>query len=136
MNMTGAGLTTSVEDYSLFASALANGGKGANGERIISENTIQLMRKNQLNENQMKNFNWPQLKGYGYGLGVRTLLNAANAGSNGSFGEFGWGGAAGATVLIDPDLKLSMFYTHHMLNPQEEYYQPRLRNVLYSCVNM
>lgn len=132
----GAGLTTSVEDYSLFASALANGGKGANGERIISENTIQLMRKNQLNENQMKNFNWPQLKGYGYGLGVRTLLNAANAGSNGSFGEFGWGGAAGATVLIDPDLKLSMFYTHHMLNPQEEYYQPRLRNVLYSCVNM
>ena len=84
----------------------------------------------------MKNFNWPQLKGYGYGLGVRTMLNAANAGSNGSFGEFGWGGAAGATVLIDPDLKLSMFYTHHMLNPQEEYYQPRLRNVLYSCVNM
>ena len=93
-----------------------------------------MLKENQLNEHQIKYFNWPQLRGYGYGLGVRTMIDRVKAGSNGSIGEFGWGGAAGATVLIDTDLNLSMFYTHHMLNPQEEYYQPRLRNVLYSCL--
>ena len=93
-----------------------------------------MLKENQLNEHQMKNFNWPQLKGYGYGLGVRTLIDRAKAGSNGSIGEFGWDGAAGAAVLIDTKLNLSMFYTHHMLNQQAEYYLPRLRNVLYSCL--
>lgn len=130
----GAGITTSVEDYSCFSSALANNGISENGEQIISSNSIKMLKENQLNEHQIKYFNWPQLRGYGYGLGVRTMIDRVKAGSNGSIGEFGWGGAAGATVLIDTDLNLSMFYTHHMLNPQEEYYQPRLRNVLYSCL--
>ncbi len=130
----GAGITTSVEDYSRFSSALANNGISENGEQIISSNSIKMLKENQLNEHQIKYFNWPQLRGYGYGLGVRTMIDRVKAGSNGSIGEFGWGGAAGATVLIDTDLNLSMFYTHHMLNPQEEYYQPRLRNVIYSCL--
>ncbi len=130
----GAGITTSVKDYSKFCSALANGGIGQNGEKILSAGTIELLRTNQLNEKQLNDLNWSQLKGYGYGLGVRTLIDKAKSGSVGNIGEFGWGGAAGATVLIDPNLKLSAFYTHHMLNPQEDYYQPRLRNVLYGCI--
>ena len=130
----GAGITTSVSDYSKFVSALANDGIGKNGEQIISGNTIDLLRTNQLSGKHFDNYSWKQLTGYGYGLGVRTLIDKAKSGSNGSLGEFGWGGAAGATVLVDPKLKLSAFYAHHMLNPQEEYYQPRLRNVLYSCL--
>ena len=129
-----AGITTSVSDYLKFVSALANDGIGKNGEQIISGNTIDLLRTNQLSGKQFDNYSWKQLTGYGYGLGVRTLIDKAKSGSNGSLGEFGWGGTAGATVLVDPKLKLSAFYTHHMLNPQEEYYQPRLRNVLYSCL--
>lgn len=131
----GAGITTSVSDYSKFASAIANGGIAKNGERILSKGTIELLRTNQLNNQHLADFNWPQLRGYGYGLGVRTMVDVAKGGSVGNVGEFGWGGAAGATVLIDPSIRLSMFYTHHMLNPQEEYYQPRIRNVLYSCIN-
>lgn len=38
-----------------------------------------------------------------------------------------------ATVLVDDECEIGSFYAHHMLNPQESYYQPRLRNVLYSC---
>ena len=129
----GSGVTTTISDYSKFCVALANDGIGATGERILSAGTIDLLRTNQLNEQQMKTFNWPQMSGYGYGLGVRTLINKA-AGSIGNLGEFGWGGAAGATVLVDPSIKLSVFYAHHMRNPQEAYYQPRLRNVIYGCV--
>jgi len=130
----GAGIVTSVNEYAKFVSALANCGVGPNGERIISESTIRLMRENQLSDVQRKTMTWPQLKGYGYGLGVRTLINKAAAGSTGPVGEFGWGGAAGAMLLADIDNKVSMFYAHHMLNPQETYYLPRLRNVLYTCI--
>ena len=131
----GAGLTTTLSDYSKFAAALANGGLGQNGERILSPGTVELLRTNQLTREQLVNFNWRQLRGYGYGLGVRTMVDIAAGGSTGSLGEFGWGGAAGATLLVDPDRRVSMVYAHHMLNPQEEYYQPRLRNVLYTCLD-
>lgn len=130
----GAGIVVSVPDYALFGSTLANGGIAPNGEKILSAGTIELMRTNQLNEKQMKYFNWSQLKGYGYGLGVRTLINKAESGTTGNIGEFGWGGAAGATLLVDQGCKLAYFYSHHMLNPQEDYYQPRLRNVVYGCL--
>ncbi len=130
----GAGIVVSIKDYAKFANTLANGGKAANGERILSAATVDLMRTNQLNEELRKDFNWPQLKGYGYGLGVRTMINKAEGGSNGSLGEFGWGGAAGATMLVDTKNGFSYFYSHHMLNPREEYYQPRLRNVAYACM--
>jgi len=52
----GAGITTSVSDYSKFVSALSNGGVGANNERIIAKSTIDLMRTNQLNDEHKKNF--------------------------------------------------------------------------------
>lgn len=132
----GAGIITTVEDYAKFAAALANKGLGLTGEQILLPETVELLRTNQLNEQQLSDFNWQQHKGYGYGLGVRTMIDRAKSGSNGSLGEFGWGGAAGATIIVDPDHNLAAFYTHHMLNPQEEYYQPRLRNALYKCIDI
>ena len=130
----GAGIITTVDDYAKFAAALANSGTGLNNNRILSSATVKLMKTNQLNEAQRKTMNWRRLRGYGYGLGVRTLIDKAESGSNSSIDEIGWGGAAGATIIADTEEKVALFYAHHMLNPQEEYYQPRLRNVLYSCL--
>ena len=130
----GAGIITTVDDYAKFAAALANSGTGLNNNRILSSATVKLMKTNQLNEAQRKTMNWRRLRGYGYGLGVRTLIDKAESGSNSSIGEIGWGGAAGATIIADTEEKVALFYAHHILNPQEEYYQPRLRNVLYSCL--
>ena len=130
----GAGITTSVEDYAKLANALANGGIGATGEKILSHGTVELLRTNQLSRELMQGFGRSQFTGYGYGLGVRTVFDRAQSGYTGPKCEFGWGGAAGATILVDPDIRLGLFYSHHMLNPQETYYQPRLRNVIYSCL--
>ena len=131
----GAGIISTVTDYIKLAAALADYGKGLNGARILSKTSVELMRKNSLNEQQLKTYDWQQLKGYGYGLGVRTMLDIAEAGAISRAGEFGWGGAAGATVIVDPEIGLSAVYLKHTLNPREEYYMPRLRNVLYSCLN-
>ncbi len=131
----GAGITGTVYDYVKLMAALANHGLGINGERILSRGSVALLKEDQLNEVQKKDFNWKQLTGYSYGLGVRTLTDKALAGSVGNVGEFGWGGAAGSTALVDTETGLAVFYVQHTLNPREEYYQPRLRNVVYSCLD-
>ncbi len=131
----GAGIISTVDDYVLFAAALANYGKGVNGERILSPATVDLMRTNTFDEEKLKGFATGYFSGYGYGLGVRTMIDKAAGGSLGSIGEFGWGGAAGASVYIDPSLNLAAVYAKHCLAPREDYYQPRVRNVLYGCLD-
>lgn len=124
----GAGIIVSVREYARLANALSRHGVGANGNRILQADTIALLRENQLSSHALTSFDWPQLSGYGYGLGVKTRISNAD-----SHRDFGWGGAAGATIFVDPDMELGVFYAHHMLNPQESYYQPLLREAIYQC---
>lgn len=131
----GAGIISSPNDYILFLDALTNGGVALNGEKILSRPTIDLMRTNHLDKNQLADFNWDALIGYGYGLGVRTMINKAAGGSLSSLGEFGWSGMGGCYALIDPDRELCMFYAQHMINNLEPYTNPRLRNLLYNCLD-
>lgn len=130
----GAGLISTAEDYILFAAAMSNGGIGENGAQILNRNTIDLMRSNRLGPQQQKDFNWVRFRGYGYGLGVRTMVDRASGGSNSSLGEFGWAGAAGSYVAMDPTLGISIFYGQHMRKNLEAYIHPRLRNIIYSCL--
>lgn len=127
----GAGVVASVPEYAKLMAAIANGGISLTGEKIIERDTIELWRTNQLDENQRRSMVWPQLKGYGYGLGVRTMIDSS---TGTPLGEIGWGGAAGANALMDVDNNVSFFYAHHMLNNQESYVQPRLRDILYQCL--
>ncbi len=130
----GAGIITTVSDYAKLAAALAGYGQGLTGERILAPNSVDLMRTNRLSPELLKDLNWMQLTGYGYGLGVRTHMDPGKSGAISNLGEFGWNGAAGASVIVDPKIGLGVFYAQHTLNPREEYYQPRLRNVVYSCL--
>ena len=72
--------------------------------------------------------------GYGYGLGVRTLIAPTRGGSLSPVGEFGWDGAAGCYVLMDPENRLTLFYAQQMLPSMCEYTCPRLRNLLCGCL--
>ncbi|WP_226669841.1 serine hydrolase domain-containing protein [Metabacillus litoralis] len=129
----GAGLLSTLGDYSIFAHMLANGGE-YNGKRIIGKNTIKLMTSNHLTKQQSTYYNWDYLKGYGYGLGVRTLTDQAEGGINSSIGEFGWSGLAGTWVLIDPKENISAVYMQQMLPNFEAFHQPRLRSVIYGAL--
>jgi len=130
----GAGLISTVPDCALYAAALAAGGVTQSGERIISRASIDLWRTNTLGEQQMGTYDWGPLRGYGYGLGVRTHIDPALSGSISSLGEFGWSGAAGAFIMVDPDRNIAFFYSHHMHNNQEYFTTPRLRNLFYACI--
>ncbi len=129
----GAGLYSTVRDYLRFAQMMANGGT-LDGEMIIGRKTIDLMRRNQLNEAQMKDFTNPYLAGYGYGLGVRTMMDPAAGNSNSSVGEFGWTGALGTWTAIDPSENLAIVYMHQMMPNLEQFHHHRVRAVAYGCL--
>jgi len=129
----GGGLLSTLQDYSRFAQMLANGGT-LDGERIIGRKTIELMAMNHLRPDNRENYNWNYLSGYGYGLGVRVMIDPAVGGINSSIGEFGWSGMLGTWVSIDPKEKLSAVYMQQMLPNFEAYQQPRLRSVIYGSL--
>ena len=130
----GAGCISCLDDYILFAETLTHKGVAPNGNRILSERAIDLMRSDCLDEKTRPDFNWEAFYGYGYGFGVRTFISPAKGGSLTSLGEFGWGGAAGAYVHADPEREISIVYIQHMLNSKEPIVHPRLRNLVYAAL--
>jgi len=130
----GAGLLSTVSDYILFLNALTHRGTSPKGVRILSPASVELMRTDHLTEHMRSDFSWEHLDGYGYGLGVRTLVSKSRSGSLSPLGEFGWSGAAGCLAIIDPDSQLTVMYAQHLLNNQEPYVHPRLKNIVYACL--
>ncbi|MBU9746806.1 beta-lactamase family protein [Lachnospiraceae bacterium ASD3451] len=139
----GGGLLSTLEDMSVFTTMLSLGGT-YRGARILGPRTIDLMRRNHLDARQLMDFQkvqrytWPNMLGYGYGLGVRTMMDPVAGGSNSSPGEFGWSGAAGSWTMIDPDLQLCAHYVHQLMPSTanlQEYCHPRLRNAIYSLID-
>ena len=61
----GAGLCSTCEDYAKFLDALACGGISRNGHRILSEETIKLMKTNHLTDKRCEDFEKLRL-GYGW----------------------------------------------------------------------
>ena len=133
----GAGLFCSVDDYALFADAMACGGVGKTGNRILKPETIDLMRTDQ-NGRYTKKEEDPtgENSGYNYGLGVRTLVDKSN-GQRSALGEFGWDGAAGAYTLMDPTYGISIFSAmsvtgwHNIIEDQGP-----LRDTVYECLGI
>lgn len=105
----GAGLVSTIDDYSHFAQMLLNGGK-YNNEKFLGRKTIELMTTNHLNAAQAVDFNWDSLWGHGYGCLVRIMQNPGEAGSNASIGEFGWDGWTGNYITMDPSEEMTLLY--------------------------
>lgn len=96
----GAGLISSLGDYTSFARMLLNKGV-INGNRIISEKAVKLISTAQVPESIMPgNERW--------GLGVRVITS-----ENYRFlpvGAFGWSGAYGTHFWIDPVNSIAAVY--------------------------
>jgi len=133
MESGGAGLLSTLGDYGRFARMLVRGGE-LDGERILGRKTIGLMAADHLGPSHRADFDWPQMAGYGYGLGVRVMVDPQAGGCNGSVGEFGWGGLAGTWVLVDPREELSVVYMQQMIPSLESYRHPRLRAAIYGAI--
>ena len=131
----GAGLTTTLRDYVRLLDALACGGVGESGARVLREESVYDMAKQRLTPEQLEAFGaWRP--GYGYGLGVRTRLKDEH--NPKGFVEFGWDGAAGAYGLCDLGNHLSVLYLQHVRNcgPAYDELHPLLRDLVYEAVGL
>lgn len=105
----GAGLVSTVEDYSHFTQMLLNKGS-YKGVRILGRKTVEFMAQNHLKPEQMGALIWDSNLGCGYGCLMRVLINQGDAGTNGSLGEFGWDGWTGNYMTVDPAEDLTIVY--------------------------
>jgi CubicO group peptidase (beta-lactamase class C family) len=98
----GHGLVSTAPDYLRFCRMLLGGG-ALEGARILGRKTLQLMVVNHLGAGLLPyQVGGNSVPGYGYGLGMRVMMDLGQAQVAGSVGEFGWGGAATTNFWVDP----------------------------------
>jgi len=100
----GAGLVSTLDDFSHFAEMLANGGE-FEGARVLSPTTIAMFSINWASPKALPSFVAadPRIHGgYGLSLGTAVLLDPSPTGKYGNCGEFFWGGAFSTYFWIDP----------------------------------
>lgn len=132
----GAGLCGTTDSYSMVLDALACGGIGATGERILKEESVKRFTVPYTTGQMSLDFAGAGKIGYEYGLGVRVLKS--NLFSKSPVGEFGWDGAAGAFALVDVKNKISITYMQHIMGFARVYTEihPMIRNLSYSCLGL
>ncbi len=96
--MGGAGLVSTLDDYSRFYMMLLNDGH-LDGARILGRKSVELMRSDHLGTLTRSGL---VAEGYGFGLTFAVNLGPGKSPEVGSQGEYNWGGAAGTSFWIDP----------------------------------
>lgn len=121
----GAGLISTVDDYTRFALALMHGGEG-----VIRPDTVALMTGDKLNLEQKKGFNWLSERGFTYGLTVRIRQGGQPSDYNEGAGAFGWNGACGTSLRIDPQRGVTTVFGVQRMPAQHELFLPQLTHAV------
>lgn len=116
----GGGLVSTAKDFMIFAESLRNNGE-LNGARIINEETLNLMIKNQLpngveftgSSGEPQNWYGDSIK---FGLGFGIINDPEYLKSSGSVGEYFWSGAAGTFFWIDPEKEIIVVTLIQLMN--------------------
>jgi CubicO group peptidase (beta-lactamase class C family) len=74
-------------------------------------------------------------KGFGYGLGYRTMLDPSAAGFYMPAGSFGWDGASGCYGLADPESNLAIVFAESSVPHHIHYTIPRVVAAMQADLN-
>jgi CubicO group peptidase (beta-lactamase class C family) len=122
----GAGLISTIDDYSRFARMLLEGGT-LEGVQILRPETIALMASDHLTPAQKATYGWIDEEGYSYGFMVRVMVNPAKSYyPTESPGAFGWNGLAGTSIRIDPAKGTTLVFMVQRVPPVHMDYLPPL----------
>ena len=129
----GAGLVSTVDDYSRFTQMIMQGGT-YNGVRILGRKSIEYITQNVLTKQQADMYDWDALYGYGYGNLMRQMVDVHGSHGLGSVGEFGWDGWLGSYVAMDPEEDLTIIYVIQKCGGNGYRDVQILRNIIYSAL--
>ena len=110
----GASLVSTAEDYLQFARMLLGGGE-VDGIRVLSENSVRLMRTDRLTDEQKRHpfLGTPFWVGRGFGLNLSVVTDPSRSArlfGPGGQGTFSWPGAYGTWWQADPANDLILIY--------------------------
>ncbi len=109
----GCAVSTAI-DYLRFAQMLLNRGE-LDGVRILARKTVDYMTADhmgpEIDATRLRNY--PNINGYGFGLGVAVRRGAGISGVNSSKGEFHWAGSTGTYFWVDPAEELAVVFMTH-----------------------
>jgi len=111
----GHGLYSTLRDYAQFARMLLDG-RTRDGQVLLGRKTLEMLRANRIPPEQLPlTIGMNALPGYGWGLGVRVMLDVGQAMALTGQGELGWAGAASTYFFVDPAESLyGVFMTQYL----------------------
>ena len=120
----GAGLVSTLEDYSHFADMMMNGGVW-NGKRILSPASVRFLTTPQLSDAVRKDM-WDSLGGYSYGKLCRVCVEPERVAGLALKDEYGWDGWLGSYYCNFPSAGMTIL---SMQNTTDMGTSPMVRKV-------
>ena len=124
----GAGLVSTLADYSAFAMMLMNGGVWR-GKRILSETAVRFMTSPRLNPDVRRQL-WDSLEGYNYGCLVRVCDRPGSCAHFAAEHEYGWDGWLGTYFINLPDQKITFLLNQNSPDTGTASVTRKCRNLL------
>ena len=129
----GAGLVSTLEDYSHFADMLLNKGEYA-GKRILSPASVEFMTAPQLTQNVRRDL-WDSLDGYNYGKLMRICDEPERMAGLAVRGEYGWDGWLGSYFCNMPDQGITILSMQNTTDCGTSPYVRRVRNAVLAALS-
>ena len=118
-------------DYLRFAQMLLNGGE-LDGVRVLSRKTVAFMISDHLGPevDLVKLNDYPNIRGYGFGLGVAVRRSSGRGGMPSTAGEFHWAGSTGTYFWVDPAEELVTVFMAHAPGAIRYYHRQLLHTLV------
>lgn len=131
----GAGLVSTLDDYTRFGQMLLNGGSWE-GRQLLRPASVAYYGSSTLNARQQPGFlERFSLQGYSYGNLMRVLTEHGKASVIGSPGEYGWDGWLGCYFCNCPQDDLTFVFMTQRKDSGTMAITRKLRNIVMSCID-
>jgi CubicO group peptidase (beta-lactamase class C family) len=129
----GGGLVGTATDYMRFLLMIEGGGEWQ-GKRILSPQSVEKMRTNQLPKAvEWIGFGGEERTGVGFGLGFSVTVEPSEKTPHGRKDEYGWGGAASTHYWVSPHDRL-IVVTMEQRMPYSAETEEALKPVIYDAI--
>ena len=129
----GAGLVSTLEDYSHFADMMMNGGVWQ-GKRILSPASVKFLTTPQLSDDVRRDM-WDSLHGYSYGKLCRVCGEPDRVAGLAVKDEYGWDGWLGSYYCNFPNEGITLLSMQNTTNAGTSAVVRRVRNALLAALS-
>ena len=129
----GAGLVSTLEDYSHFADMMMNKGIW-NGKRILSPKSVEFLTTPQLNDTCRRDM-WDSLNGFSYGKLCRVCMEPEQYAGLALKGEYGWDGWLGSYYANFPNEGMTILSMQNTTNAGTSTVVRKVRNAILAALS-